>query len=69
MANDMSELMTATAGTVSRTKPTPIPVPRTQRNVDVRVLSSFPAGKMAPLAAFPLLREDRLRMSRFRLKY
>lgn len=52
-----------------RTKTTPIPVNRSQRRFDVRGLTSLPAGKMVPLAAWPLLREDRQRMSRFRINF
>lgn len=54
---------------LSRTKTTPIAVSRSTRMVDVRALSSLPAGKMVPLVAFPLLREDRLRSSQFRLSF
>lgn len=43
---------------MNRMTTSPIPVPRTRRNHDIRVLSSLPAGKMVPLAAIPLLRED-----------
>lgn len=39
------------------------------RRLDIRGLTSLPAGKMVPLVAFPLLREDRLAMSRFRLNF
>lgn len=56
-------------GVLSRTKTTPIPVPRTRRRLDLRTLTSMPAGKMVPIAAWPLLREDRLSMSRVRLSF
>ena len=54
---------------LSRTKTTPIPVARSTRQVDVRVLTSLPAGKMVPITAFPLLREDRLRSSTMRISF
>lgn len=49
----------------SRTSTTPLAVPRTVRNHDITVLTSLPAGRMVPVAAIPLLREDsaRVRMS------
>ncbi|QCS37269.1 major capsid protein [Tortoise microvirus 78] len=47
--------------TVNRQETRPQDVPRTQRNHNVTVLSSMPAGKVVPLAAVPLLREDALR--------
>lgn len=43
---------------LSRTKTTPLAVPRTLRQQDITLLTSMPAGKMVPLAAIPLLRED-----------
>ena len=45
-------------GMDERLKTTPIPVQRTNRTQQLRVLTSLPAGKMVPLAAIPLLRED-----------
>lgn len=54
---------------LNRTKTTPIPINRTNRTQNLRVLTSMPAGKMVPIAAFPLLREDALAMSRFRLNF
>lgn len=54
---------------VSRTRTTPIPLSRSQRRIDYRALTSMPAGKVVPIAAFPLLREDALSMSRFRLSF
>lgn len=39
----------------------PLGVPRSQRNNGLRAMTSLPAGKVVPLAAFPLLREDALR--------
>ncbi|TRL41908.1 hypothetical protein [Rhizobium straminoryzae] len=54
---------------LARTKTTPIPVQRSTRQVDIRALTSLPAGKMVPIAAFPLLREDRLRSSQMRISF
>lgn len=36
----------------------PMIVPRTRRNHDITVVTSLPAGKVVPVAAIPLLRED-----------
>lgn len=54
---------------LSRTRAQPIPVPQSSRRHDVRAITSFMPGKMVPIAAIPLLREDRIRMSRFRLSF
>lgn len=54
---------------LSRTKTTPIPTVRSTRQVDIRALTSLPAGKMVPIAAFPLLREDRVRSSQMRISF
>lgn len=43
-----------------------IVAPRTLRHQTARALTSLPAGKMVPIAAFPLLREDTLRSGRIR---
>lgn len=56
-------------GTNIRTKTAPIGVPRTTRVLNHRVITSVPAGFMTPLLAFPLLREDSLRMSRYRFSF
>lgn len=48
------------SGGFNRMTTTPVPVQRTIRRHDLRVLTSLPAGKMVPLAAIPLLREDSL---------
>lgn len=45
---------------VNRLHTDPMRVPRTRRNHAVAVLTSLPAGKMVPISAFPLLREDGL---------
>lgn len=52
-----------------RMKTTPIPVQRSVRQLDIRGLTSIPAGKVAPLAAWGLLREDTMLSSRFRLNF
>lgn len=44
----------------TRMRSTPIPVPKSQRAIDQRVLTTIPAGFITPLVAFPLLREDAL---------
>lgn len=52
-----------------RTKTTPIAVPRTIRRHDLRVLTSLPAGRVVPVAAVPLLREDAVQSCRLRLSF
>lgn len=52
-------------GAANRTKTTPIPVQRTSRASQHRVLTSLPAGKMVPLAVIPLLREDSISSASF----
>lgn len=47
----------------------PIVAPRTMRHQTARALTSLPAGKMVPIAAFPLLREDTLRSGRIRQSF
>lgn len=44
--------------TPSRTKVTPVEIPRTNRGQTLRIMSSLPAGKFVPIARIPLLRED-----------
>lgn len=43
---------------IERMNPDPLSVPRTRRTLNLRCLTSVPAGKMVPVAAWPLLRED-----------
>lgn len=57
------------ASPLSRTRSQPIPIPRTSRMQDIRVITSFMPGKMVPLACIGLLREDRLRYSRYRISF
>ncbi len=47
----------------------PIAVPRTMRRHSARGITSLPAGKMVPIAAFPLLREDAVRSGRLRFSF
>ena len=43
---------------LSRMKTTPIDVKRSKRNQSVVVLTSMPAGKVVPIYAGPVLREE-----------
>ena len=52
-----------------RMKTTPVAVAKTRRNHDIRVMTSLPAGRMTPVAAIPLLREDALTSCRVRLSF
>lgn len=54
---------------INRRKTSPINAPRTMRAHELRTLSSLPAGKMVPLAAVPLLREDSARSGKLRLSF
>lgn len=58
-----------TAQSLNRTRTSPIPVNRSLRRLDQRVLTSMPAGKMVPLAAWHMHREDALKFSRFRCNF
>lgn len=51
---------------VVRKSVAPIATPRTMRRQSARGITSMPAGKMVPIAAFPLLREDGIRSGRLR---
>jgi len=53
----------------NRTQTKPLAVPRTVRAHDLRLLTSIPAGKMVPLAAVPLLREDALQNGAFSFQF
>ncbi|AXH76134.1 MAG: major capsid protein [Microviridae sp.] len=55
--------------TTTRMKTTPIPVQRTRRPIEQRILTSLNAGKMVPLMAIPLLREDSLSGGSFRVSF
>lgn len=52
-----------------RTETRPIATPRTMRRHSARGITSLPAGKMVPIAAFPLLREDGVRSGRLRFSF
>lgn len=47
----------------ARTSVTPAGIPRTIRAHALEILTSMPAGKMVPIAAIPLLREDSARVN------
>lgn len=47
----------------------PLQVARTNRLHQTRSITSLPAGKMVPLAAIPLLREDSVRLGAYRLSF
>ncbi len=53
----------------SRTRTEPLVAPRTMRRHSARGLTSLPAGKMVPIAAFPILREDAVRSGRLRFSF
>lgn len=48
---------------IARSNTAPLSPPRTQREIAMDVGTSVPAGRMTPIAAFPLLREDALKTS------
>lgn len=53
----------------NRMRTAPVPVQRTTRRHDLRILTSLPAGKMVPIAAVPLLREDSVTRFNARLSF
>ena len=53
---------------IARTNTAPISVARSIRQINQIVATSMPAGKMVPVTAFPLLREDTLRNSMIQVK-
>lgn len=55
-------------GDISRTNTQPVRIPRSVRQVNQIVATSAPAGKVVPIVAFPLLREDTLRSSMLHIK-
>lgn len=64
--------MNVSAGNISalaRTNTSPIDVARSTFGLDVRDLTTLPAGKMVPITAFPLLRQDRVRSSNIRVSF
>ena len=56
-------------GDMNRMRTQPIVAPRTMRRQSMRGLTSLPAGKMVPIAAVPLLREDAVRSGRLRFSF
>lgn len=55
--------------TNNRTKTEPLVAPRTMRRQGAPVLTSLPAGKMVPISAYPILREDAVRSGRLRFSF
>ena len=54
---------------IARTNTTPISIARSVRQINQIVATSMPAGKMVPLAAIPLLREDSVSSGRFQIGF
>ena len=54
---------------MNRMRTTPVVAPRTMRRQSARGITSLPAGKMVPIAAVPLLREDAVRSGRLRFSF
>lgn len=50
-------------GDMARSNTSPISIPRSVRQINQVCATSMPAGKVVPITAFPLLREDTLRSS------
>ncbi len=57
------------ASDINRKRTQPLSAPRTIRRHAVRGLTSLPAGKMVPLLAVPVLREDAIRSGRLRFSF
>lgn len=53
----------------ARMNTNPIATPRTMRRQSMRGITSLPAGKMVPIGAFALLREDAVRSGRLRFSF
>lgn len=64
----MAQLSANEIRDISRTNTTPLTPPRSRRQVNQVVATSMPAGKMVPITAFPLLREDKLMNSMIHCK-
>lgn len=64
----MQQLSANDIRNIARTNTTPIPIARSTRQINQIVATSMPAGKMVPVTAFPLLREDQLRNSMIHCK-
>lgn len=54
---------------MNRMRTQPITAPRTMRRQSARGITSAPAGKMVPIAAFPILREDAVKSGRLRFNW
>lgn len=64
----MQQLSANDIRAIARTNTTPIPIARSTRQINQIAATSMPAGKMVPVTAFPLLREDQLRNSMIHCK-
>ncbi|UIB81416.1 major capsid protein [Flyfo microvirus Tbat2_105] len=53
----------------NRTRTEALVAPRTMRRQGAPVLTSLPAGKMVPISAYPILREDAVRSGRLRFSF
>lgn len=62
-------MVQALSSSNARTRIQPVPVIRSTRRLDVRGLTSLPVGKVVPIAAFGLLREDQVQSSRLRVNF
>lgn len=65
----MAKEMKTGGGSGIRTSVNPIRPVRSLRPFSSRVLTSLPAGRVVPLVAMPLLREDAVRTGRYRLTF
>lgn len=57
------------ASDMNRMRTQPLVAPRTMRRQSARGITSLPAGKMVPIAAFPILREDAVKSGRLRFNF
>lgn len=57
------------ASDMSRMRTQPLVAPRTMRRQSARGITTLPAGKMVPVAAIPLLREDAVKSGRLRFNF
>ncbi|MGO7184015.1 hypothetical protein ACCT14_25365 [Rhizobium brockwellii] len=64
----MQQLSANDIRAIARTNTTPIQIARSTRQINQIAATSMPAGKMVPVTAFPLLREDQLRNSMIHCK-
>lgn len=63
------QIQAPNASTMNRKRTQALSAPRTIRRHAVRGLTSLPAGKMVPLLAVPLLREDAVKSGRLRFSF